>query len=248
VKALPLDLGLPRKIRWDPGGGSLIVYAADDKGRPGFHRIDLETGSYTTIVRSDQLEDPTPRGHFDVSPDGRTIWFATSALDDVRWSLIAYDLHSGASRSITPVEWRVRADAMSWWLGQISLSPDGAKLAVLAPDTTSGEPWVGTIPTDGGPFTPLARLEGAFFGPEWTADGGSIVIWTGSPPQWTGWLIPADGGEPRQLELMEHVFPRGMKLHPDGRRITFLAGESRGEVWVMEGLGGEARHRAAGPR
>jgi hypothetical protein len=28
-----------------------------------------------------------------------------------------------------------------------------------------------------------------------------------------------------------------MKLHPDGRRIAFRAGESRGEVWVMEGLG-----------
>ncbi len=61
-----------------------------------------------------------------------------------------------------------------------------------------------------------------------------------APDLWTTRVVPVDGGEARPLELMPFVRPDGIKLHPDGRRIAFMAGESRGEVWVMEGLGRDA--------
>lgn len=243
VRTVPLDLRASSRIRWMPDGRSLIVSAYDARGRRGFHRIDLEAGSYTTIVRNDQLEDPTPRGDFDISPDGRTIWFATSG--DNGWNLVAYDLESGISRAVTPAEWRVRGGAMAWMFAEVSASPDGRMLAVSVPDTTSSGRLVGTIPSEGGRFTALARMPDRVQirgGPEWSADGRFIIYatQTGSmyaPDQWATWVVPADGGEARPLELMPFVNPRVIKLHPDGRRITFLAGESRGEVWVMEGLG-----------
>jgi hypothetical protein len=31
---------------------------------------------------------------------------------------------------------------------------------------------------------------------------------------------------------------RFLKLHPDGNRIAFVSGESRGEIWVVENLPG----------
>jgi len=246
VRTVPLDLRATSRIRWDPDGRSLIVSSYDAGGRRGFYRIDLESGSYTTIVRSDQLEDPTPRGDFDISPDGRTIWFATAG--DGGWTLVAYDLESGSSRAITPVEWRVRGAAMAWMFAMVSVSPDGRRLAVTVPDTTSSDRLVGTIPAEGGRFTAVARISnrGQIRGPEWSPDGRFLVYattqTTGSmsdPDLWATWVVPADGGEARPLELMPFVRPHGppMKLHPDGRRIAFRAGESRGEVWVMEGLG-----------
>jgi Tol biopolymer transport system component len=247
VRALRLELGATRRIRWTPDGGSLIVFARDDKGRRGFHRIDLETGSYTTIVRDDQLDHPTPRGDFDVSADGRTIFFATHPPDTDRWTLVAYDIESGTARSITPAEWRMRGEAMSWIYAAVSASPDGSRLAIVAPDTASNDRLIGTIPTDGGPFTPLARVDDGDLiqGPEWSADGRFVVFSTGRLgtrgwEAWKTWIVPADGAEARPLELVEDHDDGRVRLHPDGRRITFRAGDSRGEVWVMDGLGQSA--------
>ena len=246
VKTFRLELGATRRpFRWTPDGGSLIVFAPDDNGRRGFHRIDLSTGSHTTIVRNDQLAEPTPRGDFDVSADGRTIFFATNPPDTDRWTLVAYDMESGTARSITPVEWRIRGEAMGWVFAAVSASPDGSELAIVAPDTASSSRMIGTIQTEGGPFTPLARVDDGDLiqGPEWSADGRFVVFSTGRLgtrgwEAWQTWIVPADGGEARLLDLVEDHVDGRVRLHPDGRRITFLAGESRGEVWVMDGLGG----------
>lgn len=244
--SLQLDLNAARQMRYAPDGRSLILFTDDARGRRGFYRVDLATGSYSTIVRNGQLDHPT-RGRFDISPDGRTIWFfGFVAIDDAsaRWSLIAYDLDSGASRSMTPAEWRARGSRMGPVDASIAVSPDGTRLAIVAPDTTSTDPvrQIGTIPVEGGPFTPLAHLEPGRYaiGPLWTPDGRSLVFSTIEPEvdnrRWTTWVVPAEGGEVRPLELMEGLDARGMKLHPDGRRLAFMAGERRGELWVMEGL------------
>jgi Tol biopolymer transport system component len=234
VGALRLELGATQRIRWAPDGGSLIVFTRDGKGRRGFHRINLETGTYETIVLTDQLDHPTPRGDFDISSDGRTIWFATEGH-----SLLAYDIEDGSSRSIEPVEWRARGSQMGPMDMRVARSPDGTRLTLVAPDTISR--WIGTMPVRGGTFTPLARVDRGHLiqGPEWSADGRCVVFATirlEGEEGWKTWIVPAQGGEARLLDLDEYSTDR-IKLHPDGRRVTFLAGESRGEVWVMEGLG-----------
>jgi len=254
VRALRLKLVATRRIRWTPDGGSLIVFARDDKGRRGFHRIDLETGSYTTIVRNDQLDYPTPRGDFDISADGGTIWFATEGPDNV--SLLAYDIEDGSSRSIEPAEWRARGSAIGFHDMRVARSSDGTTLTLVAPDTISSpaQSWIGTMPVQGGPFTPLARVESGNLiqGPEWSADGRFVVFATirlEGEEGWTTWIVPAAGGDARPLDFGEYSTDR-IRLHPDGRRVTFLAGESRGEVWVMEGLdrGGNASSHDDGSR
>jgi Tol biopolymer transport system component len=243
VRALRLELGATQRIRWTPDGGSLIVFARDDKGRRGFHRVDLGTGSYETLLLTDQLDHVAPRGDFDISADGRSIWFATEGPDnDV--SLLEFALESGTSRSIEPVEWRARGGAVGYMDMRVATSPDGTTLTLVAPDTLSSaaDRWIGTMPARGGPFTPLARVgEGKLIqGPEWTADGRSVVFATmrlEGEEGWRMWIAPADGGDARPLDLGAYSTDR-IALHPDGRRVTFLAGESRGEVWVMDGLDG----------
>ena len=52
--------------------------------------------------------------------------------------------------------------------------------------------------------------------------------------------VPVDGGEPTTLLTSRLTgmrdFVRDLRLSPDGRRLAFVAGEGRQEVWLMEGF------------
>lgn len=245
VRSLRLDLTPTTRIRWAPDGKSLVVFAADGKGRRGFYRIDYANGTYSSIVRADELNESIPRGDFDISLDGRTLWFASNRA--TKWTLNAYDIESGTSRPITPVEWQKADHELGWHIGFVAVSPDGSRLAVFAPDTLSTDVLLGTIPVAGGPFTAVARVPGIHGPAAWSPDGRFVVYNTfagvGDPQTWAA---PIDGGEVRQLELDQRGNGYNVKLHPDGRRISFMSGESRGEVWVMEGLGRSATSSARG--
>lgn len=252
VQAFHLDLGfLFKPIRWAPDGKSLFFFAEDGRGRVGIRRFDLETGSYETVLWYDEVLGGFRV--FDVSPDGRTIWYVKNQVSPPGWSVVGQDIESGAYRAITPVGWQKHREAFHELrnVENLALSPDGAELALVVPDTASRAPLVGTMPVDGGPFRPLARVgeNRLIRGLEWTADGRWVVFSTSDHDhnvleaafprgraEWTTWIVPANGGEARRLELMEHVDPGGMKLHPDDARVAFMAGEPRGDVWVMEGL------------
>ena len=49
------------------------------------------------------------------------------------------------------------------------------------------------------------------------------------------WRISAAGGEPEKLDW-DITGTRYLRMHPDGRRFAFVAGEVEREVWVMEKL------------
>ena len=48
------------------------------------------------------------------------------------------------------------------------------------------------------------------------------------------WTIPAAGGTARKLFTFDGI--EAISVNPDNRRIAFLGGVERYEVWVMEGL------------
>jgi hypothetical protein len=65
----------------------------------------------------------------------------------------------------------------------------------------------------------------------WTGDGrgivyarigGSLPGATPSAAQWTIWLQPAAGGEPRNLGGFSGAQPMAMSLSPDGKRIAVM--------------------------
>ena len=70
----------------------------------------------------------------------------------------------------------------------------------------------------------------------WTPDGRHVLFGrhTASQQEITElWRIPAEGGEPQRLELaMENLVD--LRVHPDGRRLAFTAGQKKAEIWVME--------------
>ncbi len=78
-----------------------------------------------------------------------------------------------------------------------------------------------------------------FYALAWTADSREVMFGRKSPgssyPERTIelWRISAEGGEPQSVGLaMKRL--RHLRVHPDGRRIAFDAGERRQEIWVME--------------
>ena len=54
------------------------------------------------------------------------------------------------------------------------------------------------------------------------------------------WIVPTEGGEPRQLTTMDSSDTRP-RFSPDGKRITFLSSRSDSrQIWTISPLGGEA--------
>ena len=75
----------------------------------------------------------------------------------------------------------------------------------------------------------------------WTADGRRLLFGVGNDnAKREVWLVSAEGGEPRKLDLdMDKM--AGFTAHPDGKRIAFTAGGFDNEIWVMENFLPETR-------
>jgi Tol biopolymer transport system component len=204
--------------RWAVDGRSLFAWGNDREGRAGLFRIDARTGDATTIVLAGGIFDPTP------SPDGKTIFYRRGAVPNA--GLVSRNLATGQEKVIY-----TRSGAKG-----MALSPDGKWLAFRVPLENAVALMV--MPATGGDTRELVRV---------AADNMPAITWTRDSravlyarpgrledkPVMELWLVPAEGGEARKLGLaMEGL--RDLRVHPDGRRIVFGAGQPRAEVWVME--------------
>ncbi|MDX1393769.1 MAG: hypothetical protein R3195_05240 [Gemmatimonadota bacterium] len=238
VQSLALPLRASSRLHWHPARRAIVLFGRDDKSRWGFYEVDLGTGAYRTIFYRDLSEIWTPRGNFTLSPDGATLYFAigtAAQLTAGSLDLVAYDIDSGAVRRI--------AEISSYGLGTLSMSPDGAQLAVVGPAESPDEGVIATVSVDGGPLRPLATIPQGHlvFRLEWVPNGESIVYTLVEPEESirTAHVVDtAAPGESRILSLGEGA-SRLLRFHPNGRQIAFTSGESRGEVWVLDGLGAD---------
>jgi Tol biopolymer transport system component len=235
--------------RWSPDGASILVSGADRKNRQGLYLVSAQTGEVTPLV---QAEPGAYVLQPEWAPDGRTVYYLERAPAERRLRIVALDRGSGATREL----YVARPDAFNvYWL---TLSPDGQQLAFqqFAPGGVSAHvvPTSGGAPREVGRFTqsPVMMLLG------WTPDGSSLVFLRIDDPEDvsakpTLWVMPIAGGEPRKLDLAERLpqealrgQPSPLRVHPDGRRVVFSAGQDRSEVWVMEGFAPQEDEDLAG--
>lgn len=111
------------------------------------------------------------------------------------------------------------------------LSPDGREVALTTQDKLSVYPTAGGEPRD----LVKAKDINAF---TWTRDGKFILyglLRKGTKNINDLWRIPSAGGEAQKLDL-GMINLMHMRVHPDGRRVVFTAGDrpEKAEVWVME--------------
>ena len=122
----------------------------------------------------------------------------------------------------------------------MAVSPDGQRVAFVN-NSRAGKTIVKVVSASGGDAQELLTLP-ALAGESplaWTPDSRYIIYAVssnGEKREYELWRIPADGGEPQNLDLsMKGLLPYGLSVHPDGRRIAFAAGTpARSEIWVME--------------
>ncbi|MEN8259068.1 MAG: hypothetical protein ABFS02_00520 [Pseudomonadota bacterium] len=218
-------------LLWSPDGHSFLVAGSDKEGRQGVYEIDAQTGDFTLIVESESGESIVqPK----LSPDAETLFYVRRDPSTKSFRILARNLDTGQEKDL------YGALTPSSFFRYMALSPDGQQLAFVTTDFAAKSHILMVVPTGGGETRELLREDFNYAaGLAWTPDGREIIFGTGG--QATDlqeltvelWRISAQGGEPQALELaMDNL--RHMRVHPDGKRIAFTAGQRKFEVWVME--------------
>jgi Tol biopolymer transport system component len=165
--------------------------------------------------------------------DGRAIHYLTAVGDKGPHRI--RDLATGAEREIYP-------EGLGWaWM---TLSPDGTRFAVVdRRGDDRDEIILATLDVRTGERRDLLTFAGperAFPANAWSADGKTILFWkrdksSDKPRRRELWAIGADGGEPRAMGLAidDQRAPGDFSLHPDGRRLTYSAGNPQSEIWKL---------------
>ena len=214
--------------RWSPDGRTILVVGKDNKNRTGLYGIDVQTGDVTTIVQHELGYVQHPAW----SPDGKAVYYLRydpTASSHLR--ILGRDLETGQEKAVFD-------PGPKAGIGNMSLSPDGRQVVFTINDGRSTIIRVVGV-TGGAPRELLSVKNPAGVIPlAWTPDGRHLLFAksdsTRSQEQiFELWHIPVEGGEPQKHELaMERLFD--LRIHPDGRRLAFTAGQNKAEIWVME--------------
>lgn len=226
VREIPLDLpgGQLWWPTWAPDGKSFAARGVAGTGRAGIYRIDAGDGGVTPLIVPEHAQEE-PIGLAEYSPDGRKLYFGRAA-GNVRIG-IEYELESGRSREVIRLA----------GLGPQSISPDGKSVAVIQREPRSSALLVVSLD---GASTPRAVLRAAhpqvLMGkPAWAPDGSGLMLntfWNDGERRET-WWVPLNGGPHKVLDLPGHSWS-WIRVHPDGKRVAYHAGEMKSEVWVLE--------------
>ncbi|MGD8896196.1 MAG: tetratricopeptide repeat protein [Acidobacteriota bacterium] len=235
-----LETGQEREFRTDfrrlagplfsADGNAVFVGAWDNDKSMGIHRVDVETGVFSLVVKAE--EGSLLSGHAP-SPDGKRLYY--SGCDEESCWIRSRDL---ASQSETQIYGGPRQPL------SMALSPDGKDLAFMSLplDSVEAERAVRIVPVDGG--TPRGVFHFKEHGqhwikPEFSVDGKYLLVprETNPPaePPWTLLRVPVAGGQAEDLGLRMADLGR-IAAHPDGGRIAFASkGFERkdDEVWVI---------------
>lgn len=211
-----------RNLNWAPDGQSFFVRATDAKGQRGIYRVSIPDGD-TMLIRASEPENSVQ--WLVVPTDGNTIYF-TEHRKGRRAVIASLDLETGVEKDLVSGP----------WFGDFGVSPDGQYVVFHTANSKITNQSLKWIPATGGETHELAAI--ATPTPSWsgfgfTLDSRFVIFATRDNQVDQLWKIAVDGGSPQKLDLTAENI-RAMRIHPDGRRIAFTAGQAKSEVWVME--------------
>jgi Tol biopolymer transport system component len=221
--------------RWSPDGRSILLVGFDRQRRPGLFQVDVESGAATPLVQSGVSVFPATAQWVG---GGKAIAYRREDPSTHGPSIVVRDLETGREDEI------YRAPAGSS-VHSFALSPDGQSVVFRSYDETTRVTALQVIPSTGGPPRELFRAAKGenipgHTGLFWSPDGSQVFFTKGGAPgqdlTFGLWRVPAQGGEAQEVGLTME-FLRELRVHPDGQRIAFAAGQpSSPEVWVMENI------------
>ena len=166
-----------------------------------------------------------------VGPDGSTLYYCSNNWRKKLYQVLAKDLKTGREKEI----WRGTKESGA---SNLAISPDGHQLALrlwLSPEDEDPPTSLNALPLSGGELKELVRFEGPPFVGDlvWTPDSKQILFIKKYPRRSEIWLIPASGGQPKnlnfELQEIDHI-----RIHPGGQRIAFSGYEYNADIWMME--------------
>jgi Tol biopolymer transport system component len=214
-------------VRMSPDGRSFLVHGRDTKGQAGIFSVSAETGEPRLVVPHE------PPGHVQFpawSSDGQGLFYMRTTPEAAN-RLHLRDLTTGADREV-----------FSRSTNNADLSPDGRSMVVRLGDLEEGAGILAIVPVGGGQQRELLRVTAPnafppWGGLAWTPDGKHILFTqtTGDPARqpYELWRIAVDGGAPQRTGIVMQGL-RHLRVHPDGERIVFGAGQVQHEIWVVE--------------
>lgn len=233
LRQLPIPelIEFPDWLQWAPDGESILVSGGAGGNDKRTLRISLKSGE------ADPLLDVWVR-RGSLSLDGEALYTVVGPA--TYGGVVSYELETGDKTVLykpdLPELARGPRDHPEWFVADLSLSPDGRTLAI---GFGGG---IALMPATGGELRWICRgelCESSWRGGmPWTPDGRYILF---VKPNSQLWAVPVSGGEPHKLLTMSNL--REVRLHPDGRRLSFSGGRSWAELWVMENAPGSAPRR-----
>lgn len=229
-------MGTPSpSVRWFPDGQSLLVVSRNQgAGTVEYYRVNIASSDAQLVHETAYQNIVSTRP--DLSPDGKTIFYLETPSQPVR-----FEIDSRRATKLTPVGER-RALAVSPDGSQIAylatggdwLELDASRAALVVAPATGGEPRA--VAGFSGNSTARDRDDG--LGLAWSPD--QRYLFFVRPEGDTGdgskavWRVPLAGGEAENIGISMNRI-RGLRVHPDGRRIAFdSVVDPRSEVWALE--------------
>jgi Tol biopolymer transport system component len=206
-------------VSWTPDGTAILGIGKHAAMGGAAYRIDVTTGE-TSVLLAESVAFPQ------FSPDATKLYFVRPASKPPL-ELVERDLASGTERVLLR-----NPAAMS-----PRISPDGTRIAVVIQDQPGFEATrtLRIVPVDGSMATNLIRSRDLAMVVRWTSDGDKLV--TSNAGRLA--VVPAGGGPPTLLDLAIAPPPQReehLDLHPDGKRLVYMAGDTRTELWSLENL------------
>lgn len=227
---------------WAPDGRAVLSqgrhagFRGSNPDSQGLYRIDIETGEATPLVQTSDLCPPDCVEWPAWSPTGAVIFVRWGNASGSPREIVARDVQLGTERVLY-------RSVGGEEIHHLAVSPDGLRLAVAWWDrpgeragvkvmSSSGEDVrdVLSLPLLADYWLPLIAMA-------WTPDSRHLIYAATRRGEKRVEVkrLSMDQSVPEDLGLsMEGVWPYGLSVHPDGRRIIFTAGSPpRDEVWMI---------------
>lgn len=224
--------------------GSIVIRGGDGAGTSGIFRIDATTGAETLLL---EVKNNGEYVGFTGQANSLVVLYKNLAIgngmfvrhnlaDSSRTDLYGYTSNRNRNvfGAVTSFDGRaiafIHIDSLVWSIRVVSTEGGEAReIAVLPPGT--GARNVAWSP-DGRYlyYTPNRQIR--------DGKGGETVDSENQPVM----RVPVEGGKPEATGIVGDEI-RGLRISPDGTQITYTAGRSRREVWVMENFLKTSRSR-----
>jgi Tol biopolymer transport system component len=211
--------------KWFPDNRSVLIESGDAQGAGfGFYRLAIDSGNTELLAHV-----PGPAPLFDLSPDGRTIYY-TIGLDG---ALMRFDIETRRESELRKL---TATGVPASEFVSLAVSPDGRQLATILVGGI-----VEVMPATGGqsrevfrPVSPELGTTWHLHSLAWTRDQ-RFLLWAREDKHL--WKVPVAGGQPEKVGIpMDGI--KNLAVHPDGRQLVFDAAteEPTREIWALENL------------